>query len=75
MGERGMFPETLTTTAADVLVTIWNEARHRREPAPRARTRAGGLRVDVYPEADKLGKQFKYAAALGVPFVVDSGRR
>jgi histidyl-tRNA synthetase len=32
-----------------------------------------GLRVDVYPEADKMGKQFKYAAARGVPFVVLAG--
>ena len=32
-----------------------------------------GLRVDLYPEADKLGKQFKYAAALGVPFVAVLG--
>ncbi|HXL27579.1 MAG TPA: His/Gly/Thr/Pro-type tRNA ligase C-terminal domain-containing protein, partial [Chthoniobacterales bacterium] len=32
-----------------------------------------GLRVDLYPEADKLGKQFKYAAARGVSFVVVIG--
>jgi histidyl-tRNA synthetase len=29
--------------------------------------------VDLYPEADKLGKQFKYAAARGVLFVVVMG--
>ena len=28
----------------------------------RASCGAGGLRVDVYPDADKLGKQFKYAS-------------
>ncbi len=27
------------------------------------------LRVLVYPEADKLGKQFKYASQINVPFV------
>ena len=27
------------------------------------------LRVLVYPEADKLGKQFKYAAQINAPFV------
>ena len=31
--------------------------------------RAEGLRVLVYPEADKLGKQFKYADSLNIPFV------
>ena len=35
--------------------------------------RAAGLRVDLYPEADKLGKQFKYASSLGVPFVAVIG--
>ena len=28
-----------------------------------------GLRVLVYPEADKLGKQFKYADSINIPFV------
>jgi histidyl-tRNA synthetase len=35
--------------------------------------RAAGLRVDLYTDADKLGKQFKYASALGVPFVAVLG--
>jgi histidyl-tRNA synthetase len=35
--------------------------------------RAAGLRVDLYPEADKLGKQFKYASSVGVPFVAVIG--
>jgi histidyl-tRNA synthetase len=35
--------------------------------------RAAGLRVDVYPEPDKLGKQFKYAASRGVTFVTVAG--
>jgi histidyl-tRNA synthetase len=31
------------------------------------------LRVDLYPEADKMGKQFKYAAARGIRFVAIVG--
>jgi histidyl-tRNA synthetase len=31
------------------------------------------LRVDLYPEADKLGKQFKYASSLRIPFVAVLG--
>ena len=34
----------------------------------------GGLRVDVYPDADKLGKQFKYASSRSVPFVAIVGK-
>jgi histidyl-tRNA synthetase len=33
------------------------------------RLRAQGLRVLVYPDADKLGKQIKYADGRGIPFV------
>ena len=35
--------------------------------------RRAGLRVDVYPEVDKMGKQFKYASSLGIPFVAIIG--
>ena len=38
-----------------------------------AELRSAGLRVDVYPEPDKLGKQFKYAASRGVKFVTVMG--
>jgi histidyl-tRNA synthetase len=33
------------------------------------RLRADGLRVLVYPDADKIGKQIKYADSRGIPFV------
>jgi histidyl-tRNA synthetase len=75
MTERGMFPENLERAAADVLVTVWNEEAVRDSLAFAAalRREASALRVDVYPEADKLGKQLKYASARGVPFVVVIG--
>jgi histidyl-tRNA synthetase len=73
MGERGMFPETLTTTPADVLVTIWNETETAESLRLAHELRRQGLRVDVYPDSDKLGRQFKYAVSLGVPFVVVLG--
>ena len=38
-----------------------------------ARLRGDGLRVLVYPEADKLGKQIKYADARGIPCVAMLG--
>ncbi|HEV3467679.1 MAG TPA: histidine--tRNA ligase [Pyrinomonadaceae bacterium] len=75
MAERGMFPEEVERTAADVLVTIWDEesAADSLAFASELRRAAPALRVDVYPEADKLGKQFKYASSRGVPFVVVIG--
>jgi histidyl-tRNA synthetase len=73
MTERGMFPATVSGGGVDVMVTIWNDASRAETLALAGELRRAGLRVDVYPEADKLGKQFKYAAARGVPFVAILG--
>jgi histidyl-tRNA synthetase len=51
------------------MLTVWNAQRLGETLALAAMLRKSGLRVDVYPEADKIGKQFKYAASRGVPFV------
>ena len=73
MTERGMFPEDLMRANADVLVTVWDEESVEASLALARELRAGGLRVELYPEADKVGKQFKYASTRGVPFVVVAG--
>jgi histidyl-tRNA synthetase len=73
MGERAMFPAHIAATAADVLIAQWNVATSGDALALAHDLRDGGLRVEVYPDADKLGKQFKYAASTGVPLVVVEG--
>ena len=74
MDERKMFPpEVATSPAADVMVCIWNEDSISDSMALAQELRRGGLRVDLYPEADKLGKQFKCASSLNVPFVAVLG--
>jgi histidyl-tRNA synthetase len=73
MGERGMFPPAVIATPADVLLTLWNADGRGDALALARELRAAGLRVEVYPEADKLGKQFKYASARAIPFVVVQG--
>jgi histidyl-tRNA synthetase len=73
MGERGMFPPEVAGTAADVMVTLFDGEPIEEALALAHELRGGGLRVDVYPDADKLGRQFKYAAARGVPFVTVAG--
>jgi histidyl-tRNA synthetase len=73
MGERGMFPPSLAASPADVMVTLWNEAAQGDALALASELRQTGLRVDVYPDADKLGKQFKYAASRHVPLVTVVG--
>jgi histidyl-tRNA synthetase len=73
MNERGMFPASVGTAPADVMVAIWNDDSIAESIQLAQELRAAGLRVDLYPEADKLGKQFKYASSVGVPFVAVIG--
>ncbi|MCC6452909.1 MAG: ATP phosphoribosyltransferase regulatory subunit, partial [Acidobacteria bacterium] len=70
MDERGMFPpEIADSRPADVMLTIWSEETVNESLLLAAELRSQGLRVTVYPEADKLGKQIKYADSIRVPFV------
>jgi histidyl-tRNA synthetase len=73
MGERGMFPPSLATAPADVMVAVF-DAKDAPHAIRVARTlRASGLRVLVYPDADKIGKQIKYADAQGIAYVAILG--
>jgi histidyl-tRNA synthetase len=74
MEERGMFKKLeeegkLRLDSADVMVTLWNEESISESLKLANELRAQKLRVLVYPEADKLGKQFKYAGQINVPYV------
>lgn len=69
MDEREMFPPELQTNSADVLISIWNKDSIAESVKLATELRSKKLRVLVYPEADKLGKQFKYADSLNIPFV------
>ncbi len=73
MTERNMFPPDLASAAADVMVTLFEGEPVEEALKLAADLRSAGLRVDVYPEPDKLGKQFKYAASRGVKFVTIEG--
>ena len=73
MNERNMFPAGLGSSPADVMVSIWNTESVTESIKLARELRAAGLSVDLYPEADKLGKQFKYASSVGFPFVAVLG--
>jgi histidyl-tRNA synthetase len=73
MGERQMFPAGVTAVPADVMVTLFDK-----DGVPEAlklarELRAAGTSVELYPEVDKLGKQFKYASSRNIPFVAILG--
>jgi histidyl-tRNA synthetase len=73
MAEREMFPPTVHASPADVMVAVMEGADAPHALSLAGRLRAEGLRVLVYPEADKLGKQIKYADGRGVPMVAILG--
>ena len=79
MAERNMFPESVVSTPADVMVVQWFANRTELYLALATELRRAGLRVELYPEAPaedgkKVGdRQFKYAAARGIPFVAVIG--
>jgi len=73
MTERQMFPAHVQTVAAEVMVTLFDAESVPASIALARELRGTGLSVDVYPEPDKLGKQFKYASSRGVPYVTVVG--
>jgi histidyl-tRNA synthetase len=73
MGEREMFPAGLGQASADVLVTLFDGQPIEEALRLAGDLRASGLRVEVYPEPDKLGKQFKYGSARRIRFVTVVG--
>jgi histidyl-tRNA synthetase len=73
MTERDMFPPTVARAGADVLATIWNAEALADTLALARLLRAGGLRVETYPDPDKIGKQMKYASSRGVRFATIVG--
>jgi len=73
MGERDMFPPEVAASGPDVLVALWNDQTAGESLALARDLRSAGLRVEVYPEADKIGKQLKYASGRGARFVTIMG--
>jgi histidyl-tRNA synthetase len=73
MTERRMFPAAVASGGVDVMVTIWSRETRGDALALAGELRRAGLRVDVYPDADRLGKQVKFASSRDVPFVAILG--
>jgi histidyl-tRNA synthetase len=78
MGERNMFPADLASGGVDVLVTIFDEPLAAESLTLAHELRAAGVRVEVYPDplrnGKDLGKAFKYADARKARFVAVLGQ-
>ncbi len=73
MTERNMFPSDLPMNPADVMIASFDAAGLPHAMALAAALRGTSLRVFVYPEPDKIGKQLKYAESRGIPCVAMLG--
>jgi histidyl-tRNA synthetase len=68
-----LLPSDLPLHPASVLVTVFDEESQPASLALAAELRQAGIYVDCYPEAAKLGKQFKYADRMGIYLAVILG--
>src|SRR3954463_3762533 len=66
MNERKMFPAEVEQASADVLVALFDETTIPEVLKLAAELRSDGIRVEVYPEPDKLGKQMRYASTRAI---------
>jgi histidyl-tRNA synthetase len=74
MTERQMFPPAVSRGPADVMVASLDETCRADALALASTLRAGGLRVDIYPDAGrKLDKPLKYASSRRVPVLAILG--
>lgn len=63
--ELGLLPKNRDAVPAKVMVTIFNEDTLLPSYSLAAELRQAGLKVNCYPEVQKLGKQFKHAGRIG----------
>lgn len=61
----GLLPDNLDVNPAPVLVTVFDDKRQIASLKLATDLREAGLKVVLYPEVAKLGKQFKYADRIG----------
>ncbi|MCD0453245.1 histidine--tRNA ligase [Actinocorallia sp. API 0066] len=65
----GLLPADGPKSPSDLLVVVPSDERSQVATATAARLRSRGFKVEVYHQADKLGKQIRYASRKGIPFI------
>lgn len=61
--------------SADLLITLFAEQYTENSLQLASKLRAAGIKTEIYPEPDKLGKQFKLADQKKIPFVAIVGEQ
>jgi histidyl-tRNA synthetase len=73
MEELNMFPAEVGRTVVQVLVTLFDASLAGASLQMAKMLRAGGLRTEMYFDADSLSTQLRYAGKKGIPFAVILG--
>jgi histidyl-tRNA synthetase len=73
MEDRGMFPANMNTP--QVMLTVWSDEAIAETLRLATDLRRAGLRVDVYPDVDRYGKQFRYAEERQIRYVLLLGEQ
>ncbi len=71
MDQLGMLPQT--KTGADLLIVLFDRDRLNEYVAIANALRANGIGVEIYPDAKKMGQQFKYADRKGFAATLVAG--
>lgn len=67
--ELGLFPETVSATSRAIFLNF-GEAEAKYAMRAISKLRKAGIKVELYPDAAKIGKQFQHADKRGIPFAV-----
>jgi histidyl-tRNA synthetase len=70
--ELNLFPETVTSTSKAIFLNFGHEETRYAMKAI-TELRKTGLKVELYPDNVKIGKQFQYADKRGIPYAVIVG--
>ena len=72
--ELNLFPETVTATSKALFINYGdNEALYAMQAIQKLR--ASGIKVELYPDNAKVGKQFQHADKRGIPYAVIIGEQ
>ena len=71
--EYNLLPDGIGKSPAQVLVTVFGDEQMNSSLSIAAELRESGIKVNCYPEAAKLGKQFRFADRISVDFVIVLG--
>lgn len=71
--ELGLFPDTVTATSKALFIN-YGDAESLYAMEAISKLRRSGIKVELYPDAAKIAKQFQHADKRGIPFAVIAGQ-